>query len=197
MNSIYGKLGSNCERIIYNYIKDDEGFFKHERKYISEYDYDYEEKRKYYKAYASFTTSYGRIALISIILKIEEKYGASEFLYSDTDSIYATLTVEQFKELGVELHKTKLGAWDIEKEFIKFKCLGAKKYILYGREYESDKELEIIQHCAGLPNDVQKSLNFENFYLGQVFKKKQKKKVIGGYRLEMTTFELKEFSFYR
>jgi DNA polymerase elongation subunit (family B) len=127
---------------------------------------------------------------------IEKKFGEDEFLYSDTDSIYATLSVEELKSLGMELHHTKLGAWDIEKEFTKFKCLGAKKYILYGKEYESKYEYEIHKHCAGLPYEAQQTLNFDNFFLGAKFHKKQKKKVIGGYRLEMMEFTLKDFTFY-
>jgi len=196
MNSLYGKLGSGFTRTIMQYVKDDNGFFKIERKYENDTEYDYEEKRKYYRAFASFTTSYGRIALISIIIKIEKMYGEKNFLYSDTDSIYATLTVDEFKALGIELHKTNLGAWDIEKEFTRFKCLGAKKYILYGHEYGKNKDDKISQHCAGLPYDAQKTLNFDNFYLGATFVKKQKKKVIGGYRLENIEFTLKEFTFY-
>jgi hypothetical protein len=196
MNSVYGKLGSGFTRKIMHYVKDDNGYFKIERKYVNDNEYDYLENRKYYRPYASFTTSYGRIALISIIIKIEEKYGSDEFLYSDTDSIYATLTVEQFKTLGVELHKTKLGAWDIEKEFTKFKCLGAKKYILYGHEYGKNQKDKISPHCSGLPYEAQKTLNFDNFFLGAKFTKKQKKKVIGGYRLELQEFTLKEFTFY-
>jgi hypothetical protein len=94
------------------------------------------------------------------------------------------------------MHKTKLGAWDIEKVFTKFKCLGAKKYILYGHKYGKNLPDTIHQHCAGLPTNIQKDLNFDNFYLGAVFNKKQKKKVIGGYRLELIEFTLKDFTFY-
>jgi hypothetical protein len=200
MNSVYGKLGSGFTRKIMEYVKDENGFFKYQRKYVNDNEYDYLENRKYYRAFASFTTSYGRIALLSIIIKIEELYGWDEFLYSDTDSIYATLTVEQFKTLGCELDKLKLGAWDIEKEFTKFKCLGAKKYLLWGHEYEekqSNSKDQLIPHCAGLTESSQKLLTFDNFYLGAEFTKKQKKKVIGGYRLENIKFTLKEFSFYR
>lgn len=196
MNSLYGKLGSGFTRNIMQYVKDEEGFFKIQRKYENDNESDYEERRKYYRAFASFTTSYGRIALLNVIIGIEKNYGADEFLYCDTDSIYATLTVEQFKAIGVELHKTKLGAWDIEKVFTKFKCLGAKKYILLGFKYGKAEEYKITPHCAGLPEAVQKSLNFDNFYLGAKFMKKQKKKVIGGYRLEMMEFTLKDFTFY-
>jgi hypothetical protein len=196
MNSLYGKLGSGFTRKIMQYVRDEEGFFKLERKYVNDAEYDYEEMRKYYRAFSSFTTSYGRIALISIIIDIEKNYGSSKFLYSDTDSIYANLTVEQFKDLGIELHGTKLGAWDIEKEFTKFKCLGAKKYILFGHEYGKNEPDKIMAHCAGLPYETQKTLNFDNFYLGAKFEKKQKKKVIGGYRLENMLFTLKEFTFY-
>lgn len=197
MNSLYGKLGSGFIRIIMTYTKSEEGFFKYQRKYENDNEYDYEERRKYYRAFASFTTSYGRIALQSIIIDIENKYGENNFLYSDTDSIYATLSVDEFSSLGIELDSTTLGAWDIEKEFIKFKCLGAKKYILLGHEYGKNQKDKISPHCAGLPYESQKTLNFENFYLGAIYSKKQKKKVVGGYRLENTTFELKEFSFYR
>jgi hypothetical protein len=196
MNSLYGKLGSGFTRNIMQYVKDDNGFFKIERKYENDNDYDYEEQRKYYRAFASFTTSYGRIALLAVILNIEKTYGADNFLYCDTDSIYGTLTVEQYREIGVEMHKTKLGAWDIEKHFVKFKCLGAKKYILLGHKYGKDEPNKISPHCAGLPYEAQKTLNFDNFYLGAVYKKKQKKKVIGGYRLENIEFTLKEFTFY-
>jgi hypothetical protein len=215
MNSLYGKLGSGFTRKIMHYIKDDKGFFKIERKYVNDSEYDYEEKRKYYRAFSSFTTSYGRIALQEIIIGIEEKFGEDEFLYSDTDSIYSTLTVDELKSLGMELHSTNLGAWDIEKEFYKFKCLGAKKYILYGHSYsqkskkyyksksrnfsdKKDKDFKnkISPHCAGLPYEAQQTLNFDNFYLGAKFTKKQKKKVIGGYRLENMEFTLKDFTFY-
>jgi len=204
MNSIYGKLGSGFTRKIMQYVNDEDGFFKLERKYENDSEYDYEERRKYYRSYSSFTTSYGRIALITNIIKIEENYGEDEFLYSDTDSIYATLTVNEFKALGIELHKTKLGAWDIEKEFTKFKCLGAKKYLLYGHEYEDglaedeNRNLpsKLYPHCSGLPSEIQDSLNFDNFYIGAVYRKKQKKKVIGGYRLEWIDFTLKDFTFY-
>ncbi|MDF2606597.1 MAG: hypothetical protein K0S34_790 [Bacillales bacterium] len=196
MNSLYGKLGSGFTRTIMQYVKDDNGFFKIERKYENENEFDYEERRKYYRAFASFTTSYGRCQLLNVIINIEKTYCENEFLYCDTDSIYSTLTVEQLKAIGVELHKTKLGAWDIEKVFTKFKCLGAKKYILYGHKYNKNKADEINAHCAGLPYEAQKTLNFDNFYLGAVYKKKQKKKVIGGYRLENIEFTLKEFTFY-
>jgi hypothetical protein len=196
MNSLYGKLGSGFTRVITQYVKDENGYFKNERKYINDNEYDYEERRKYYRAFASFTTSYGRMALITVIVNIEKTYGAENFLYCDTDSIYSTLTVEELASIGVEMHKTKLGAWDIEKVFKKFKCLGAKKYIMYGHKYGKDLEDTIQQHCAGLPTDVQKDLNFENFFLGAKFIKKQKKKVIGGYRLENIEFTLKDFTFY-
>jgi hypothetical protein len=196
MNSLYGKLGSGFTRTIMQYVKDDNGFFKIERKYENDNEYDYEERRKYYRAFASFTTSYGRMQLLKVIIDIEKTYGANEFLYCDTDSIYSTLSVEQLQAIGLDLHKTKLGAWDIEKNFTKFKCLGPKKYILYGHKYGKLCENSINPHCAGLPYEAQKTLTFDNFYLGAVFTKKQKKKVIGGYRLENIEFTLKEFTFY-
>lgn len=196
MNSVSGKFGSGYTRKIMNYVQDDNKLFKFQRKYINDKEYDYLEKRKYYRAYISFVTSYGRQQLISTILKIENMYGQDKFLYCDTDSIYSLLSVKQLESLKIDLDGKKLGAWDIEKEFTKFKCLGAKKYILYGHEYGSSDKDKIHQHCSGLPENIQKELNFENFYLGNTFTKKQKKKVVGGYRLEWTTYKLKEFTFY-
>jgi len=197
MNSLYGKLGSGYERVIMKYSKGENGLFKHERKYENDRDFDYLERKKYYRAFASFTTSYGRIALQSIIIKIEEKFGEDYFLYSDTDSIYANLTVEEFKSMGIDLDPVKLGAWEIEKEFTKFKCLGAKKYILQGKEFGKEQAVKIHAHCAGLTVEAQKQLNFDNFQLGAIFHKKQKRKLKGGYRLEDIEFTLKEFTFFR
>jgi hypothetical protein len=197
MNSLYGKLGSGFYRKIMNYVVDEEGYFKYQRKYVNDNEFDYLEERKYYRAFASFTTSYGRCALQQVIIDIEKNYGADKFLYCDTDSIYALLSVEQLENLGLDLDGKKLGAWDIEKEFTKFKCLGAKKYLIFGHEYGKKKKDKISPHCAGLPYDIQKMLNFDNFYLGAEFNKKQKHKKVGGYRLEWTTFKLQEFTFYR
>ena len=196
MNSLYGKFGSGFTRTIMTYNLNDKGLFSYERKYINESDYDYTEKRKYYRAFASFVTSYGRCKLQSVIINVEKMYGSENFLYSDTDSCYLTLSVDEIKSLGVEIDKEKLGAWDLETEFTQFKCLGPKKYMLYGHKYLKETKDHIIPHCSGLPYDVQKTLNFDRFYLGAVFKKKQKEKRIGGYKIIDTEYTITEFTFY-
>lgn len=224
-NSVYGKLGSSFERDIKILTLNRKGIYEFTRKYENDNDCDYEEDRHYYRAYASFTTSYGRLNLFNSILEIETKFGSENFVYCDTDSIYATITYEQLLQLNIEFDKYKLGAWDIEKEFLKIKSLGAKKYMIYGKDFNSylllDKhrkntnklryktyicnnknfkkkyeKYHLICKCAGLPSEVRKEMTFENFHIGSKFYKKQKKKVYGGYRLEMTTFEIKDFTFY-
>lgn len=196
MNSVYGKLGSSFKRDIKEYVRNEKGLFEYRRKYESDKDYDYLEDRRYYRAYSSFTTSYGRMMLFKVILEIEERFGSENFIYCDTDSIYMTLNEEQLRSLHIELDKHKLGAWDIEKEFFKIKTLGAKKYIVYGREYGEIGKCHIECKCAGLPDNVREDINFDNFNFGQKFIKLQKKKVIGGYRLVNTEFTIKDFTLF-
>ena len=196
MNSIYGKLGTSYQRVIMEYVKNNHGIFEHQRKYANENEYDYLENRKYYRAYSSFVTSYGRVKLQKVIVQIEQLFGVDNFIYCDTDSIYMTLSMEQIKKLDIELDKYKLGAWDIEKEFFKIKTLGAKKYIVYARDYGKTEKCHNVCKCAGLPDNIRSEINFDNFNLGAKFTKKQKRKVIGGYSLVNTTLEIKAFMFY-
>lgn len=196
MNSVYGKLGSSFKRDIKVYEKNKHGIFEYHRKYENPNDWDYIEDRKYYRAYSSFTTSYGRMMLFKVILEIEQRFGSENFVYCDTDSIYATITEEQLRSLHITIDGHELGAWDIEKEFFKIKTLGAKKYIVYGRKYGETGKCHNVCKCAGLPDSVRNEINFNNFNFGTKFKKLQKKKVIGGYRLENTEFTIKDFTFY-
>ena len=216
MNSVYGKLGTSYKRKIMEYRKNDRGIFEFVRKFDTTKEYDYEENRQYYRAYSSFVTSYGRQDLQKTICKIEELYGEDKFVYCDTDSIYCLLSVDEIKKLGIKLDGYELGAWDIEKEFYKIKTLGAKKYIVYAKDYTPTKcykkengKVKLIKDkehltarphitckCAGLPDSVRNEINFDNFYLGSKFTKKQKKKVIGGYRLERIDYSIKELLIY-
>lgn len=224
-NSVYGKFGSSFERDIRILEENKHGIYEFVRKYENNNDYDYEEERHYYRAYASFTTSYGRLNLFNSILEIEEKYGSENFIYCDTDSIYTTISYEQLRKLHIEFDSYKLGAWDIEKEFSKIKTLGAKKYMIYGKSFGTlelilkcrkkseklkykkyicnDKKYKkkyeknhLMCKCAGLPSDVRTKMNFDTFHIGATFIKNQKKKVHGGYRIEETTFSIKDFTLY-
>ncbi|MEG1150197.1 MAG: hypothetical protein RSE17_02785 [Bacilli bacterium] len=52
--------------------------------------------------------------------------GPENFLYGDTDSLY----IKDCDISKLDLHPTKLGAWDVESEFSYFRTNGAKTYVL-------------------------------------------------------------------
>lgn len=174
-NSFYGKMASSVERDIRDLKINDKG--------LSEFKSDnrvYETPKKYYPSFASCVTAWSRVNLRTTLYKC----GYNNVLYFDTDSLYTTLNYEQLKDLDIDLHPTKLGAWDIEKEYSWFKSIGAKKYILHGKSYGKAHELKCICKCAGLPKEVRDNIQEDDFYLGKTFTgKKAKKRVKGGYRI--------------
>lgn len=185
LNSFYGKLASNHIRVERNLIINEKGLAT----YISNDKYYYSEKR-YYPAFASVVTAWARVNLRTTLYKV----GYNNVLYFDTDSLYTTLNVDEIKSrCGDILHKTELGKWDIEKEYTKFKSIGAKKYILYGKSYGKNEAEKIMCKCAGLPSQVRNEQTFDTFYLGNTFfGKKVKTKVIGGYALIEGEYKLND-----
>ena len=174
-NSFYGKMASSVERDIRDLKINDKG--------LSEFKSDnrtYETPKKYYPSFASCVTAWARVNLRTTLYKC----GYNHVLYFDTDSLYTTLNHEELVKIGVDLHPTRLGAWDIEKEYDWFKSIGAKKYMVYGKSYGKEQEIKCICKCAGLPKEVRDTLEEEDFYLGKTFTgKKAKKRVKGGYRI--------------
>lgn len=209
-NSVTGKMASRQERTFRDLTLNDEGFatFVNTGK-------EYEATKKYFKAFTSAITAWGRVQLREAMYTI----GYYNILYFDTDSLYTTQTAEYIRSCGLKTHSTDLGAWDVEKEYTKFKAIGAKKYILYGRDYckpvrktigkinilkgikyklegnvyRNINKMHVICKCAGLPKEVREKVDFEGFYLGATFHdKKMKTKVLGGYRIVKGDYKLSD-----
>lgn len=83
------------------------------------------DKKHYHKLIASVITSYTRIKILKTILELNP----SNFLYTDTDSIY--LKDYQKEKVTPLCDDYKLGYWKIEKTFDKFIVSGAKCYVYF------------------------------------------------------------------
>ena len=99
----------------------------------------------------SFCTAWARHTLITAIHKNRDR-----FVYCDTDSMHLAGTEDP---AGIRLHDTDFCAWKVEGSFTHARHLRAKCYIwdLNGR---------IGVTCAGMPDNVKRMCNFENFRFG-------------------------------
>lgn len=212
LNSLYGKFGTdNKVKSKIPYL-DDNNIVKY-------YDGDVELKDGIYVAMASFITSYARLKTISSAQTIMDEYNAgrstAQFVYADTDSLHIWLDKETeeefFKNCGLDIDSTKLGAWDFEATFSKAKFLRQKCYIedhiiseedyfkgisseekyLYSRENNEYYKLKIT--VAGMPSGCYNQVTFNNFKLGASYSgKKQPKIVKGGVILREVDFTIKK-----
>ena len=147
----------------------------------------YKTEKKYYRAFASAVTAWGRVNLRETLYKV----GHENVIYFDTDSLYTTITIDELKEkCGDIIHATELGKWDHEKTYNKFKCIGAKMYIV------QETDGTVTCKCAGLGDDVKEEITFENFEIGAEFEgKKTTRAIKGGYVIRKGTHKIRE-SFY-
>lgn len=158
LNSLYGRFGLSINaRQKFPYL-DDKGVVRFAL--LPE-----EEREPVYIPVACFITSYGRCDTIRTSQKIRDysltKYGKDAYLYSDTDSIHATLTDEDLEELKdvIFLDDYALGAWAKESEFDRAIFIRQKCYI----EEEKGK-LNVT--VAGLPKYLTPLITFDNFKKG-------------------------------
>ncbi|MGL4452482.1 MAG: DNA polymerase [Sarcina sp.] len=222
-NSVSGKFGSKEERTIdlFEYNKGmftfDKGYLRHQKenrkkiikdnprmeKYIKMLDNPIPKGyngTSYYKPYVTFVTSYTRVYLQEQIFVL----GVENFLYSDTDSHYSELDRETatkiLKDVGIDIHPSRLGAMDCETEFTKFKMLSTKKYLLDKigldeTDINSIKKKRKIA-CAGVPETAQENLKLEGyneFRLGKmVTGKLQQVQCSGGIDLIDIPYEIKD-----
>lgn len=197
MNSLYGKFATSKTGQQKLPVFDSDGVLH----YVTG---EEEEMNSVYLPVAVFTTAEGRYLTITTSQKIrdwtEKNLGFDGYLYSDTDSCYAKLELDQLEEFkrssGIELDPYKLGAWDVEQDNIqRFKALRQKCYI---------KEIDgkIIATVAGCPKNLSRLFNFKNFRVGfstadfpsDVIGKDSKlryKQVEGGVILKETDFTIK------
>ena len=181
LNSLYGKLATTLEtRSKIPFLGDDE---------IIHYTLtDIEEKNGVYLPAGCFITAYAREKTIRTSQAIKtysiEKYGEDKYIYSDTDSIHTTLSIEELKEF-CEIDDYKLGYWAHEGFAEKGKFIRQKCYLEL-----IDNELKIT--CAGLPERCYDFVTWENFKTG--FKcggKLTFKHIKGGVILIDTEFTIK------
>ena len=182
MNSFYGKMGSDDIRTDRILKMDENGKINYGDAVNT-----YKTEKKYYRAFASAVTAWGRVNLRETLYKV----GHENVIYFDTDSLYTTITIDELKEkCGDIIHATELGKWDHEKTYNKFKCIGAKMYIV------QETDGTVTCKCAGLSDEVKEEMTFENFEIGAEFHgKKTTRAIKGGYVIRKGTHKIRE-SFY-
>ncbi len=213
LNSLYGKFGSATEiQSKEPYIgEDDKIHFKLSEK---------EEKEGIYIAMACFITAWSRWKTIKAAQRIQDDYHAGrskiQFVYADTDSLHL-LSPDHSLPDGLDIHPTKLGAWDhegtaVRGKFLRQKCylekhiISEKKYRAALEDPDTIKELYTQEETkngtmwfytkitvAGMPESCYKHVNFENFKIGASYPGKlAHRTVYGGVVLEDVDFSIKQ-----
>lgn len=196
MNSLYGKFATRPEgQSKYPYLGDDN--ILHLK--LGEK----EDRQSLYIPVGTFITSYARAYTIRSAQAVYPR-----FCYADTDSLHLTGT--EIPD-GIEVHKSKLGAWKHESTFRSARYIGPKCYaenIYVSREtlddylsenpgctYQCDYDNMTLLSvtCAGMPDRSKKTVTFDDFRVGLVVNNKLvPKHVPGGIVLTETTFAVKE-----
>lgn len=209
LNNLYGKFGSAVTMQSKEPYLGDDGkihFKSGEAK----------EKKGVYIAMACFITAYSRLKTISSAQKITDNYLAGkskiQFVYADTDSLHCVSPDLSLPE-DLDIHPTKLGAWDHEATAVRGKFLRQKcymeKHIISEKEYnkamantDSIKELYSKEGdnyyytkitVAGMPDTCYKNVTFENFKIGASYPGKLSHRTVeGGVVLEEIDFTIKK-----
>ena len=182
LNSLYGKFATSQDvQEKYPYI-DERGIIKYE---LSEKT----QKDGLYLPIACFITAYARDKTIRTSQSITDyslkKYGEDKYIYSDTDSISTTLSIEEVKQF-CDIDDFELGKWAHENTFENAKFIRQKTYLK-----KIDNEIHIT--CAGLPASCYDFVTWENFKEGfSCGGKLVYKQVIGGVKLVETDFTIKK-----
>ena len=158
-----------------------------------------EEKTKsgLYLPVACFVTAWAREKTIRTSQAITDyslaKYGVDKYIYSDTDSIKTTLSIEELKQF-CDIDDYKLGYWAHEQTAIKSKFIRAKTYIckVPAKDKDGNDIIETEITCAGMPKSCYDQVTFDNFKEGlTVGGKLMFKHVKGGVILVDTEFTIK------
>lgn len=182
LNSLYGKFATSQDvQEKYPYI-DERGIIKYE---LSEKT----QKDGLYLPIACFITAYARDKTIRTSQAITDyslkKYGEDKYIYSDTDSISTTLSIEEVKQF-CDIDDFELGKWAHENTFDNAKFIRQKTYLKL-----IDNEVHIT--CAGLPASCYNFVTWDNFKEGfSCGGKLIYKQVIGGVKLVETDFTIKK-----
>ena len=208
LNSLYGKFGSAVSVASKEPYIDEDGkiHFKMGKA---------EEKEGVYIAMAAFITAYSRLKTITAAQRITDEYNAGrskiQFVYADTDSLHCVSPDFSLPEV-LDIHPTKLGAWDHEANAVKAKFLRQKcymeKHIISEKAYhkamadedtikslysvEGDKYYYTKITVAGMPDNCYKYVTFDNFKIGASYAGKLAHRVVtGGVVLEDIDFTIK------
>ena len=181
LNSLYGKFATRLQ------VQEKEPFLGDDD--IIHYRLlPIEEKEGLYIPIACFITAYAREKTIRTSQAITdysiEKYGIDKYIYSDTDSISTTLSIEEVQKF-CEISDTELGKWAHENTFDNAKFIRQKTYLKL-----IDDEIHIT--CAGMPKSCYDFVSWENFKVGFTCGGKLVyKHVKGGVKLVETEFTIK------
>lgn len=199
LNSLYGRFALNPKTRKKIPMLDHDGVVR----YILD---DPELRDPVYTAMGCFITAYSRDLTIRSAQNVYDR-----FIYADTDSLH--LVGDEIPE-GIEVHKSKLGAWKHEGTFVDSKYIRAKTYMETMREHTEDslrnycrilmKHFDVwrmndsimyhhtIVTCAGMPDNVKESVTYNNFHSGSTFDGKlMPRRFKGGIVLIPTTFTIK------
>lgn len=136
-----------------------------------------EQRDPVYTAMGVFITSWAR----DITIRAAQD-NVEFFAYADTDSLHL-LTTQPPR--GLEIHPTKLGAWDHEYDFVRAKFLRPKRYA------EELADGSTVVRIAGAPENITTKLQISDMVEGNTFPGKlTTKRVPGGIVLTETTFTL-------
>lgn len=187
LNSLYGKFATNPDvtpKI--PYLKDDES--------VGYALGDKDVRDPVYTPMGCFITAWARYKTITTAQAVYDR-----FMYADTDSVHV-LGTQPLNVDGVEVHPTKLGAWKHESNFSMAKYVRAKTYMeritqvgemVDGVYTMVDVEPFNDVKCAGMPEELKRSVTFDNFKRGMKIEGKLRPKHCrGGIVLEPTTFTL-------
>lgn len=209
LNSLYGKFGSAVVMQSKEPYLDEDGkiHFRVRQE---------ETKEGVYIAMACFITAYSRLKTIKAAQRITDDYNAGkskiQFVYADTDSLHCDSPDFSLPE-SLEIHPTKLGAWDHEANTVKAKFLRQKcymeKHIISEKDYlkamadedtikeqyikEGENYYFIKITVAGMPETCYKHVTFDNFKIGASYPGKLSHRTVdGGVVLEDIDFTIKK-----
>ena len=168
MNALYGKTGQQYEKP-YQWAELEDERVKIRESDLSKGEFFAPYGHKYLPV-ACFITANARKELIRVFESVEYP------VYCDTDSVYYIedgegnkacrngfkMTEKDIEDAGIELHPSKLGAWDVEKSDWEGRFLRAKTYILR-------KDGVMVVKCGGMPVKVKEHVTWENFHMGMEF----------------------------
>lgn len=142
MNALYGKFLTRPDGVMIDYSNG-------ERTKVSQ-----DGKKTYYLPLGNWIAMMGRVSLMKCLLSIPKE----NLLYCDTDSCIYIGDKQPDVKIGKDLHE-----WGIENDGFKAWIVGPKTY------QELNPDGSLITKCAGLSNDVRKTIPFKGLIEGKTY----------------------------